>query len=62
MSDMVLMETENILRQLEKNGVIVILTSNMPPEKIPEIYPEQVYSRIMSMVALIKTDGKDYRL
>ena len=54
--------TENIIRRLEKVGAICIFTSNVTPEKIVEIYSEQVWSRICGMTVQIELGGRDWRV
>lgn len=54
--------TENIIRRLEKVGVICIFTSNVSPEKIIELYSDQVWSRICGMTVQIEMGGRDWRV
>ena len=62
MTENVLSETEKIIRNLEKQGSIVIFTTNAKPDKIIELYNDQVWSRICSMTFHVELSGKDHRV
>ena len=53
---------ETLIRNWEKKGTNVIFTTNVHPDKIVDIFNEQLWSRICGMTAYVELTGKDWRV
>jgi DNA replication protein DnaC len=53
---------ETLIRNWEKKGTNIIFTTNISPDKIMEIFNEQLWSRICGMTVQIEITGRDWRV
>jgi DNA replication protein DnaC len=53
---------EIMVRTWEKKGLTVIFTTNVNPDKIVEMFNEQLWSRICGMTAYVELTGNDWRV